>query len=293
MRNSRQWLLILLILIWAISWPVIKVGVSTMTPLWYACSRYLIAAFCLFVVVGSRRALELPPRSDWPLVIVCALLQMAAYSALTGTALTILPAGRASVLAFSTPLWVVPLATLGLQERMKPAGLIGVCLGIMGAFAIASPSLHGKGRHEAVAYAMLIGAAGAWACAIVLVRAHRFTATPLALAPWQMLIATVSLLPIAYLIEGAPPPIGASAAATLAYVGPIATAFAYWAVVETGRHFRATTMSMALLAVPAIGIVISGLALGERMDRSLFTGVVLIAIGIRLATGRTAPSKKM
>jgi len=167
---------------------------------------------------------------------------------------------------------------------MSPTGLIGVALGIIGAVAIASPSLHSSEGHETLAYAMLIGAAGAWAFAIVLVRSHRFIATPLALAPWQMLIAAISLLPAAYLVEGAPPPIGASAAASLAYVAPIATAFAYWAVVEAGRNFRATTISMALLAVPGIGIVISDLMLGETIDRSLLTGVALIGIGIRLAT---------
>ena len=51
---------------------------------------------------------------------------MAAYSALTALALTILPPGRASVLAFSTPIWVVPLAAWRLQERAPRAALFGV-----------------------------------------------------------------------------------------------------------------------------------------------------------------------
>lgn len=284
MRNSRRWLLIVVILIWAISWPAIKVGVSTVPPLWYACFRYLIAAACLFVFVGFRRALAFPPRSDWPFVAAAAVLQLVLYAALTGTALTVLPAGRASVLAYTTPLWVVPLAGWMLKERMSPAGLVGMGLGILGAVVIASPSLHIVGSHETLAYAMLIGAAGAWAFAIVLIRSHRFAATPLALAPWQMLIAALILFPVACFVEGAPPSIGMRAAASLAYVGPIATAFAYWAVVEAGRHFRATTMSMALLAVPGLGIVISNLMLGEAIDRSLLIGVVLIGVGIRLAT---------
>ena len=74
--------------------------------------------------------------------------------------------------------------------------------------------------------------------------------------------------------------------ASLAYVGPIATAFAYWAVVEAGRHIRASTMSMALLMTPSLGILISALTLGEAVGATLVAGVVLIGVGIRLVTVR-------
>ena len=84
-------LLILLVLIWAISWPVIKVGVTAVPPLWFGFLRYVIAACSLFALVAMRRELAVPPLSDWPLVVVSGALQLGAYSALTGLALTILP----------------------------------------------------------------------------------------------------------------------------------------------------------------------------------------------------------
>jgi drug/metabolite transporter (DMT)-like permease len=282
-------LLILLVLTWAISWPVIKVGVTSVPPIWFGCLRYIIAACCLFALVTARRELALPPRSDWPLVIVSGTLQMGAYSALTGFALTILPPGRASVLAFSTPIWVVPLAAWWLHERVSRRALLGTATGLLGVLAIAAPSLHLDGKAQILAYAMLMGAAAAWAISIVFVRGHRFSATALALAPWQMLVAAALLFPLALVTEGPLPSVGMKGMAALAYVGPVATAFAYWAVVEAGRRFPASTMSMALLATPSLGILISALTLGETIGISLIAGVVLIGAGIRLATakGRT------
>jgi drug/metabolite transporter (DMT)-like permease len=287
---GHRTLLVLVALIWAVSWPVIKVGVGAVPPLWFACLRYLIAAGCLFAFTASRRALAFPPRADWPLVAVSAVLQLAAYSALTGIALTVLPPGRASVLAFSTPIWVVPLAAWWLGERLSRSGLLGVVLGLAGALVIASPSLQAGGDRQLVSYALLMSAAGAWAISIVYVRAHRFSASALELAPWQMLAAAGILLPLALLVEGAPPRIGSSGALSLAYVGPVATAFAYWAVVEVGRHFPASTVSMALLAAPGLGIVISALTLGEEIGLSLMAGAILIGAGIRLATRPAARS---
>ena len=277
-------LLALLIMSWAASWPVIKVGVTTVPPVWYACLRYVIATACLFVLVALRRGLVWPSPSDWRLVGVSGALQMGAYSALTGFALTRLPPGRASVLAFSTPLWVVPLAAWRLHERVSARARLGVGVGLAGVLVIVAPTLQRDGTDGFVAYAMLMAAAGAWALSIVFVRMHRFGAPALMLAPWQTLVAATLLGPLALTVEGRPPLIGPIGIASLAYVGPVATAFGYWAVVEVGRHYRASTMAMVLLATPALGLLISALALGEPLDAPLIVGVALVGAGIRLAT---------
>jgi len=261
----------------------VKVGVTAMPPIWFACWRYVLATACMFAFVGIRRKVMLPPPADWVLVVFSGVLQMAAYSALTGLALTMLPPGRASVLAFSTPIWVVPIAAWWLRERASRLALVGVGLGLLGVLAIAAPSLSVHGTAQAVAYTMLVAASAAWAISIVFVRKHGFTATPLVLAPWQMLVASAILFPLAMIREGMPAAIDASGIAVLAYVGPIATAFAYWAVVEAGRYLPARTMSMALLATPSLGTLISTLTLGEPLDISLAAGLLLVAGGVGIA----------
>src|SRR5262249_1326291 len=113
-----------------------------------------------------------------------------------------------------------------------------------------------------------------------------FKSSALSLAPWQMLIAAALLLPVAISAEGSPGQFTLLGAATLAYVAPVATAFAYWAVVEAGRVFAAGTISMALLATPGVGLLISAWALHEPINASLLTGMVLTATGIRLTVTR-------
>jgi drug/metabolite transporter (DMT)-like permease len=287
MRGRHRWLLPLVVLIWAISWPAIRIGVSSVSPLWYACYRYAIATPCLLLLVAVRRQLVIPPRADWPLVLISGGLQMGAYSALVAYALINLPPGRASVLAFSTPIWVVPLAAWRLAERMPCRGWLGVTLGIAGACVIAAPSLRAETPAQLLGCAALLIAAMAWAISIVYVRSHSFRASPLVLAPWQSLVAMVLLLPCAMLLEGEPSPIGLSAALSLGYVGPIATAFAYWAMVEAGSRLRASTVSMALLATPPLGIAISVWTMHETLDRSLLGGVLLITLGIVLSVPRS------
>jgi len=226
LRNCA--LLALLILTWAVSWPVIKIGVREMPPLWFGVLRYAIATLCVLLVTSTtHRFFTTPPKADWPLILVSASFQMAAYSALTAVALVALPPGRASVLAFSTPIWVVSLAAWWLNERISAPAVLGVIVGLGGVFAIASPSLALDHFHHLLAYLLLMCASAAWAISIVFVRHHGFTASALALAPWQMLVAVALLLPLALSFEGLPPSIGWTGAACLAFVGPISTGLPY------------------------------------------------------------------
>jgi drug/metabolite transporter (DMT)-like permease len=279
-------------MVWGASWPAIKVGVSTMPPVWFACLRYFVATVCGFGVVAVRGELKRPSASDWRLVAVSGVLQMATYSALTAVALTRLPPGRASVLAFSTPLWVAPLSAWWLDERPTWRSLAGVGTGLAGVLVIVSPALLQGQRSQLASYGLLLCAAAAWAVSIVFVRVHRFQTSALALAPWQMLVAALLLLPLATILEGAWPRIPLRAMAALSYVGPIATAFAYWAAVEVGRFVRATTMSMVLLAVPGVGLLLSAITLHESLNLSLELGIVLIGAGIWVVTSPVSTSPR-
>ena len=277
-------LLVLLVMVWGASWPAVKIGVSAMPPLWFACLRYFVATVCAFSFVTVRGELRRPSPSDWRLIAVSGVLQMATYSALTAVALTRLPPGRASVLAFSTPLWVAPLSAWWLDEHLAWRGLVGVATGLVGILVIVSPALQYGEISQLASYGLLLCAAAAWAVSIVFVRFHRFQTSALALAPWQMLVAVLLLLPLATVFEGTGPRLSIRAMTALLYVGPVATAFAYWAAVEVGRVVRATTMSMALLAVPGLGLVFSAAALHESLSLSLEVGILLIGAGIWVVT---------
>jgi len=271
----------LLVAVWGVSWPVMKIGLREVPPIWFGALRYLIAASLLFGLLSLKRRVVFPARQDWPLILVSGLFQMAAFSALTGLALKILPPGRASVLAYSTPLWVVPIAAWQLEETVSRPALAGVASGLVGILVIAAPAISGRDS-SLVSYVMLLAASACWAFAIVYNRAHRFAGSSLALAPWQSLLSALVLLPAAFIVEGPLKSIGPIGALSLAYVGPVATAFAYWAVVETGRHFRAGTISVALLATPVVGIAVSAVITGEAIDLPLVAGTVLVAAGIGL-----------
>jgi drug/metabolite transporter (DMT)-like permease len=288
-RRGAFLLLGTIILVWGINWPVMKVGLGSIPPFWFGGLRLLLGSISLFLVAAMRRRLTLPALADWPVVATVGLVQMAGFLALVNIALLHVPAGRSAVLCYTTPLWVAPGAALFLGETLSRRKLAGLALGLAGLLILFEPgSFDWSDRPLLLGNAFLLGAALLWALTILHIRGHRWHGSALDLAPWQQLTGALPLLAVAFLVEGGPDVIDWkwSTLLVLAYNGPIASGFAYWAAVAVTRRLPALTSSLAFLAVPVMGLTASAVALGEHPQPALLLGFLLILIGLVLVEYR-------
>ena len=260
-----------------------KLALGHSTPLWLAALRFTLGAPAIFAILAARGGVRLPPRNDLPIVVSVGLLHMLANATLVIFALRFVPPGRSSVLSYTTPLWVVPLATL-LGERPTARALGGTFLGLAGMALLFSPtSIDWGDRQMVFGQILLMLAAIAWSICIVHIRGHRWQAKSARLAPWQMLLAAAPLVITALVVDGpAPGDFSPGFWMTTLYVGVLATAFAYWAVVEANRRLSAITASNALLAVPIVGLTVSACVTGEKMDFWLIVGMLMMLAGIAI-----------
>lgn len=283
MTSSPTLLLAAIVLVWGANWPILKIGLDHAEPVWFAVLRMVLGIVSFAAILVPTGRLRWPARADWPLILSVGLLQMAAFSALINLALTMVPAGRSAILAYTTPLFVAPGAMLFLGEPMTRARLAGLGLGLAGIMVLFNPFAFDWSEARAwLGNGMLLAAALAWAGAILHVRRHRWHGTPVDLAPWQMLVALPPLVVLAWLVEGAP-----DAEYTdpeflwvAAYNGPVATAFAFWAAVTVNRMLPALTVSLAFLCVPVAGVLFSVWWLDEALSLSNLAGLVLISAGV-------------
>jgi drug/metabolite transporter (DMT)-like permease len=279
------------VLAWGITWPVNKVLLESLPPLWMSALRSALGAVALFVLSLALGALVRPRRADVPVLLSITLLHMVGFVVLTAFGLQLVPTGRSVVLAYTTPLWVAPGARLFLGEPLTGRRIIGVIVGLLGLVVLFNPLAFDWGDGRAVlGNVAILAAAFLWAASIVHVRGHRWQATPFALLPWEMLLAALILTPLALLFE-APPVVAWDARLTmlLLYSSLPGSALAYWAVATAGRHLPAVTTSLGLLATPVVSLVVATLWLGEAPTASLMVAVVLILGGVAIgATGDRA-----
>jgi drug/metabolite transporter (DMT)-like permease len=283
-RGRAYLLLAAIILLWGANWPIMKVGLESVPPFWFAVSRLALGAATLLAVLAATGRFKLPRRADLPVLLSVSALQMVCFLSLVNFGLLTVDAGRSAILAYTTPLWVTPAAVLLLGERLSARKGVGLALGLAGVACLFNPVGFDWSDPAVVrGNAYLLLAALGWAGAILHVRAHRWVSSPLQLAPWQMLAALPVLLALAIGVEGhVAVPWSGELLAILVYNGVVATAFCFWAVVTVQRSLPAISTSLGLLGVPTAGVVFATLALGESLSATRLGGLALILAGMAL-----------
>jgi drug/metabolite transporter (DMT)-like permease len=272
------------VLAWGTNWPVTKIIVRDMSPLWSTALRCAIAAAIVAVLLWLRREFIIPKCGDVPVVLSTSLLHMTAYSALIAAGLQFLPAGRAIVLGYTTPIWVTIGARIFLSEAVTTRRVIGTCLGLVGLAVIFSPgTLNWSDRNALVGSGLIMLAAFCWAANIVYVSVHKWISTPFQLLFWQVLLACIILSTAAAFVDGIPDIAWTPRLIVLLlFSGIVCTALAYWAMSMVNRSLPAVTTSLGLLATPALGIVSGAAMLGEPFEPLLLAALVLIVGGIAI-----------
>jgi drug/metabolite transporter (DMT)-like permease len=248
--------------------------------------RTALAAVVLVVVASLRGRLVRPPRGDMPVLLSITLLHIVGFAVLSTWGLMRVPAGRSVVLAYTTPLWVIPGAWLFLGERLTRRRALGVVVGLAGLLTLFNPlALDWTNRGIVLGHLAIVAAAMLWALSILHIRGHRWISTPFELLPWETMLATAILVPLA--VAGAGPlhtEWTPRVVLLVLYAGIPGSALAYWAVAMASRDLPAVTTSLGLLATPVVSVIAATIFLGEPLTPSLIVAIVLILGGVAFGT---------
>lgn len=285
-RSHAGVLFTIVIVAWGVNWPVSKALLLHVSPWWSAALRSVVGMATLFVICALTRRLVLPRRGDLPVILSVGLLHMTVFSLLVALSLQYVSAGRSAVLAYTTPLWVMPAARVWLGEALTPRRVLGLACGLLGLAVMFNPLAFDWHDHQAVfGNALVLAAAFAWAVAIVHARAHRWVNGPFELSPWQLLLASGVMCALALVVDGAPHITGwRGFSGLLAYGGVIGGGIAYWLAGVVTRRLPAGVTSLGLLGVPVVGTLASALILRESLGWDVWLALALIVGGITLGT---------
>jgi drug/metabolite transporter (DMT)-like permease len=275
-------MLMVVVLAWGTCWPVNKALLTYMPPIWSLALRSVVSALALLAISLAVTGLAVPKKHDAPVLVSMVLLHMVGFAVLATLGLQFVPAGRSTVLAYTSVLWAPVFAVLFLGERVPPRRAIGLGLGILGLIAIFNPLTFDWSNGRAIfGNAALLAGALLWGLSIVHNRAHVWRATPFQLAPWQALLAAVILVGIAAAVEGVPAiDWNVRSVLLLLFAGIPGTALAYWAVAVASSSLPAATTSIGLLGTPAVSVIVSMVMLGEQPTVPLIVALVLILAGV-------------
>lgn len=291
MRNhiTDYLLLLLLALIWSLSFLLIKIAVASVGPVTLTAARMTIAAAILAACLVLRKTgIPLHGRALLLYLVVGFMGNTLPFILISWGEIHISSSLAAIMMG------VMPIATFVLahyfipDEPMTPRKVVGVCLGFGGLLTLVGWSaLAGIGAH-ALGQLSVLGGAMCYGITMVFVRTQ--PAFPkFQMAAGAMLAGMATSIPLAFLLEdplAMTPTAGGMTVLVLLGVFPTALAtLIYFRVIHT---LGATTSSQLNYVIPVLGGIWGVLLLGERLDPRMAAALALVLVGIYFTRATTA-----
>jgi len=272
------------VLLWASAFPAISVAVRGLGPAGLAVARLAVASAVLALAAPLMRVRR-PKLGDLPLIALCGLAGMTGYQLLLNAGERVVPAGTASLLVATAPVYASLLAVAFLGERSSRRRWAGSAVALAGTALIAASHGLGFGASALV----VLGAAvlqGVFHTAQkpLLARYTGFEVT--AYAMWA---GTLFILPwtgsLLRALWGPGAHAGAAAIGSAVFLGvaPSAAGFVLWAYAMARMDVGRVTVSLYLVPAAAIGIAL--VWLGQVPGPAELIGGAIALAGVMLARG--------
>jgi drug/metabolite transporter (DMT)-like permease len=290
---SRIDLLVLcVVVIWAATFSVVKVGLREISPLAFAAVRFLGAAVLLIIWVWVVEGRPVIKREDWFWVVMVGLTAIGVYQVFFTLGLYYTTASNSSLVMATVPAWTAVFAAASGEERIAPLQTVGILL----SFAGVAVAVTGAGGHLVLAWENVRGdlltliAASLTASSAVISRRPLKRYSALRMMSVAMVCGGLFLGLVAW------PEIVSQDWAHVSLAGWLALAFTtilgggvafviwYKSIGEIGASRTAIYNNL----IPPVAVVIAFAALGERFTWVQALGAVLVLAGVALT--RLAPT---
>jgi len=279
--TRSTWLLLLVLTLgWGCNWPLIKLALVEI-PVWTFRSVCVVAgAAGIFVIARISGQTLLPPRAHWPRLIGASLCNVTAWNILIAYGITLLPAGRSAILAYTMPVWAALLSVPLLHERLTKRRLLGLLLGMSGMLLLLSDAWTGL-RTAPIGALLVVGAAVSWALGSVMIKRFPTSLPTTSFTAWQLLLGGLPIVVGTCVLDsGKVAPLSWQAYAALAYNIVVAFIICYWVWFKIVSRVSVIASSLGTLAIPVVGVFSSMLVLGERPDWREYLAMLLVVMAI-------------
>lgn len=270
-------------LFWGVNWPAMKLAIAEI-PVWsFRTICLAVGGLGLLAICRLGRQRLSVPRAELGPLILGALFNVTGWHLFSAFGLVYMPAGRASIVAFTMPLWAALLAVPILGERLSWSTVAGLVVGMAGMAVLVVPDWQSIVAAPLGLVFMLL-AAMSWAMGTVLLKRTRWSMPTAALAGWQLLIGGLPVALGALLLDGGFDPLAVSAAGWGAalYAAVIPMVYCQWAWFRVVGIYPAAVAAIGTLAIPIVGVLSSSLVLGEAVGVDVVLSLSLVLAGLVL-----------
>jgi drug/metabolite transporter (DMT)-like permease len=291
-RHARQAEigLLVLVMLWALNFSVIKIGLAVIPPFGFNALRFPLAALLLAGVLVSMGRLDLPARGDVKRLLILGVIGNLAYQLLFITGMSLTRAGNASVLLTTSPVFTALLSAALGHERVRPAAWAGIAGTVLGIGLVVGSGGEGFrfGTETLRGDLLLVGAAAVWSVYTVGARDPIRKYGSVRVTAWTLWVGAALLLLVGLPdLAGLEAAVPLSAWAAVAYAGFLGLGLSYLLWYRGVKVLGNTRTSAFGNLVPVVAILIAWPMLGEVPSAWQLVGAGVIIGGIRIVRRHT------
>lgn len=283
-----------LALMWGLNWPSVRLVLFEVPP-WtmrlLGMGFGMVVMFGLAIAFGQRLRLS---GQELARVLFAGAFNVTAFNLILTFAQLQAPTSRAVIVTFTMSIWTVIFARIFLGERLNANRWAGIAIGTLGLICLGLPLLQAGTFSIGLLLALLAGIC--FALGAIIVKLYPVQAPPMTMVGYQLAAGTVCALlgVIAFEPQTLSEGIGFADWHPMGWLGlfhhvVFSQALAYIVWYKMMQRLPASTVSLALLMVPAVGVISSVLALGEIPTATDWLGLVLMTLA---AAAVVLPARK-
>lgn len=282
-REQRQgfpasilWVLVALTLGWGFNWPMIKLALSELPVFSFRSICLLLGAAGLFAIAAYARLPLCVPRGQWGRLLVIALFNITVWNICIAYGIGYMSSGRAAILAYTMPLWSIPLSAWLLNERVTARRILGIGLGMGAMLLLLSVELRAV-QAAPKGTLLMLGGALSWAIGTVMMKRYPVDLPVTSLSAWQLLLGGVPIYAGALAFDlPSLQPLTLWPAVALAYNVLVAFVFCHWAWYKIVVTVPVGVSSLSSLMTPVVGVFSGMLVLAERPHWQDYAALALV-----------------
>ncbi|MCJ7516876.1 MAG: DMT family transporter [Methanomassiliicoccales archaeon] len=278
--------LLLAVIMWASSFPLLKLALNYMPPVTLAAVRYSIAGSILVLLIfakfGMVKSLQ-ELRGDWKILTFLGLVGVALPNATLNIGLQFTTASVSSIIQACGPVFTVALAVIFLKERLGGAKIAGTILAIFGTLLLISQGGVDLDNSTFVGNLFVLLSAMFYSISGVVTKKALERHHPLTITGWNIAIGSLFLClfsPIEFGQTVAFPPDMIVILLILA-VFPGCLAFLFYNYVLQKKEL--SSISFFVYLIPVFSTIISMAVLGEVITAETVLFASLVIAGVALA----------
>lgn len=273
--------MLVVVIVWGVSFSIIKIVVTEVPPITMALIRFLIASIILFTILKKIEPSSKLQKTDLSQTALAGFLGIALYFYFHNTGVKLTTASNASLIASLTPILAITMDVIIFRTKISVVQVLGIVCATIGAYlAVTANRQVDFSSATFQGNLFMVAAVSSWTLYTLLNKSLQRKYSGLCLITYQMLFATLFLILMSFLEYDQWHMFSLKSFGYILYLAVFSSALCYFLYGYALKRLDVAITTLYFNLVPIVGVFSGWCILDEIILPIQFFGGGIILLGI-------------